>query len=82
MRWTRRTIPMRKFTFAQQIQPRNGQIINESTDGLALLGVRHWTPRLAAIFPQAARAIPSDDWALIVDRDGSVFLVPREEMKG
>ena len=70
-----------KFRYAQQVQPLNGQITHEFPNGLLLESWRPWSLADQSQFPQADRQACGD--SLVVNRiDGSVFIVPLDEMPG
>lgn len=82
-----------KFSFAQIVQPRNGQILEECTDGIDLT-YRLWTRADERRYPQADRQAsmreiwddsPCDPdgfgWdAMVVDEEGLVYIVPEAEL--
>lgn len=70
-----------QFSWAAQIQPRTGQQIQEWRDGVRLAHVRPWTAAHAGRFSQCSKALlGGDGWALVVDADNEVFLVPADEL--
>ena len=68
----------RHFTYAVQIQPRNGQELTEYHQGIDLEGARPWSESNRKRFPQADRQC-REGFALIVSGD-NVFCVPAEEL--
>lgn len=77
--------PRTRFSFAQLIQPRTGQIVAEWLRGVTLRRPRRWSAEWAARFPAASRAVPGPDWCLVIDLDdpagtrGAVYVVATAE---
>lgn len=68
------------FTFATQIQPRDGRELSEYPNGVELIGCRVWSEKNRRQFHEAQRSL-TDGFMLITDDQNLAYSVLRAEFE-
>ena len=73
--WHAMSDVVRQFSYAVQVQPQNGQQLQEWPNGCELEGVTAWSEEDAARYPEAGRQL-WEGGVLVKDTHNHVYAVP------